>query len=59
MFKFLYVIYGGIVLVASTVVNLNYMSPSSSTGGSGWSSRSTGSTYGGGGSGYSGGGHHK
>jgi hypothetical protein len=59
MFKLLYLIYGGIVVVVSTVLNLSYVG--SSTGpSSSWSSHSGGtSSYGGGSTGSYSGGHHK
>lgn len=58
MFKLLYLIYGGIVLVASTIINLSYMGPSTGSSSSSWSSHGGGSSYGGSTGSYSGG-HHK
>lgn len=58
MFKFIYAIYGAIVVIVSTVINLNYLTESGSSS-SNWGSRSGGSSYGSGSGGYSGGGHHK
>lgn len=61
MFKFIYAIYGAIVLIASTVTNLYYAGESGTTP-SNWSRQSGGSGYAGGSGssgGYSSGGHHK
>ena len=58
MFKFLYLIYGAIVVIVSTVLNLSYMGPSTGSSNS-WSSHGGTSSYGGGSTGSYSGGHHK
>jgi len=59
--KFLYILYGGVILVCSTVVNINYAAVNSGTG-SGWNSHGGGAFWGGAGGstgGFSSGGSHK
>ena len=61
MFKFFYVLFGTIVLVTSTIVNIGYAGSSGTTS-SGWNSHSSGLSWGGStGStgGFSSGGSHK
>ena len=61
MSKFLYVLYGGVILVGSLVVNIN-AATTNSTNGSGWTSHSGGGYWGGSGGstgGFSSGGSHK
>ena len=61
MFRFIYLVYGVVVLIACTVANLNYASLSGSTS-SGWTSHSSGISWGGSGGstgGFSSGGSHK
>lgn len=61
MLKFIYIIYGGVVVVVSTLTNLNYVGQSTTTS-SNWNSHGTGSSYGGSGGstgGFSSGGGHK
>lgn len=55
MIKFIYIVYGAIVVLLTTCTNLSYVtSPGSS---SSWGSRGGSSSYGGGAGGYSGGSH--
>jgi hypothetical protein len=61
MFKFAYIVYGAVVLITSTVTNLNYARLAGSTS-SGWNSHSNGVFWGGSGGstgGFSSGGSHK
>jgi hypothetical protein len=61
MFRHMYVVYGAVVLIFSTITNLNYASTASSTS-SGWYSHSNGVFWGGSGGstgGFSSGGSHK
>lgn len=61
MFKYAYIVYGAVVLIASTAANLNYVSAAGSTS-SGWNSHSSGLFWGGSGGstgGFSSGGSHK
>jgi len=61
MSKFLYLIYCGVILVGTMVINANYADVNSTTG-SGWNSHSGGTYWGGSGGstgGFSSGGSHK
>lgn len=61
MIKFLYIVYGAIVIVVSTITNLAYMGDSSTTSRN-WNSHSGGTSYGGSSGstgGFSSGGSHK
>jgi hypothetical protein len=61
MFRYIYIIYGAVVLVVTTVTNLNYSIAAGSTS-SGWYSHSNGISWGGSGGstgGFSSGAGHK
>ena len=61
MIKILYIVYGAVVLIGSTMTNLSYMSQSGSNS-SNWNTHSSGSSYGGSGGstgGFSSSGGHK
>jgi hypothetical protein len=61
MFRYMFIVYGAIVLIATTITNLNYASTSTSTS-RGWYSHSSGVYWGGSGGstgGFSSGGSHK
>ena len=61
MSKFLYILYGGVILVGSTVIDLNYAAVNSGTS-SAWISHGGGTYWGGSGGstgGFSSGGSHK
>lgn len=61
MFKYAYIVYGLVVVVASTVTNLHYANSANSTA-SGWNSHSNGVFWGGSGGstgGFSSGAGHK
>jgi hypothetical protein len=61
MFRYLYIVYGAVVVIVTTITNLNYSIAASSTS-SGWFSHSSGVSWGGSGGstgGFSSGGSHK